>query len=173
LIYLYAYTNFKDGLDSLRRVAALYWELQKESIDCELLVNDYRAQLLARSWGLPLATTIETIKDIDAVATPEDIVVIDSPESIEGKVLGYGEYFKKVIYLKSTPQSLPNAESWLHPDAGRLETPHVQKCGCTVVNTLSKDEWVYKKTRPWLSKMCYGQKRSLHSDLSRLKTVRH
>lgn len=111
MIYLYAYTNFKDGLDSLRRVAALYWELQKEQIECELLVNDYRAQLLARSWGLPLATTIETIKDIDAVATPEDIVVIDSPESIEGKVLGYGEYFKKVIYLKNTPQSLPNAET--------------------------------------------------------------
>jgi len=102
MVYLYAYTNFKEGLESLRRVAALYNELTKNGIECEILVNDYRAQLLARDWGLPLATTIETIKDIDAVASSEDIVIIDSKEPLEGKVLNYGEYFKKLIYINSS-----------------------------------------------------------------------
>jgi len=89
VIYLYAYTNFKDGLDSLRRVAVIYWSLKEKGIEAEILLNEYRAQLLAREWGLPLGTTIETIKDIDAVATNEDIILIDSPETIEGKVLNY------------------------------------------------------------------------------------
>ena len=107
MIYLYAHTNHKSGLDSLRRVAAIYWQLEKESIACELLINDYRAQLTARSWGLPLATTIETIKDIDAVATPADTIVIDSTETLEGKVLAYPEKFKQVIYLNSLNNEHP------------------------------------------------------------------
>ena len=102
MIYLYAYTNHKENLDSLRRVKAIYDAFKKEGIEVEILVNEYRAQLLARDWGLPLATTIETIKDIDAVADVEDIVIIDSPEELEGKVLNYGRYFKKLIYINST-----------------------------------------------------------------------
>jgi len=102
MIYLYAYTNHKEDLDSLRRVKAIYDSLQKEGIEAEILVNEYRAQLLAREWGLPLATTIETIKDIDAVADIDDIIVIDSPEALEGKVLNYPEHFKGVIYINSS-----------------------------------------------------------------------
>jgi len=100
VVYLYAYTNHKENLDALRRAKVIYDALQTEGIECELLLNDYRAQLLARDWGLPLATTIETIKDIDAVATIEDIIIIDSPEELNGKVLEYSNYFKKVIYIK-------------------------------------------------------------------------
>ena len=100
MVYLYAYTNHKDNLDALRRAKVLFNAFKAEDIECELLINDYRAQLVAREWELPLATTIETIKDIDAVASVEDIVIIDSPEELEGKVLEYPEYFKKVIYIK-------------------------------------------------------------------------
>lgn len=106
MVYLYAYTNHKKNLDSLRRAKVLFEALKKEDIECELLVNEYRAQLLARDWGLPLATTIETIKDIDAVATVEDIVIIDSPEELEGKVLEYPNYFKKVIYIQDVCSNL-------------------------------------------------------------------
>jgi len=106
MIYLYAYTNFKDGLDSLRRVKVIYDYLTSQGKECEILLNEYRAQLTAREWGLPLATTIETIKDIDAIAGSEDIVLIDSPESIEGRVLSYPEKFKKVIYLNNSCQSV-------------------------------------------------------------------
>jgi len=102
VLYLYAYTNHKENLDSLRRIKVLYDALSTSSIEAEILLNEYRAQLLARDWGLPLATTIETIKDIDAVATINDIVLIDSPEALEGKVLAYGEYFKKLLYINPT-----------------------------------------------------------------------
>jgi hypothetical protein len=102
VIYLYAYTNHKEDLDSLRRVKAIYDELKLNGIDAEILVNEYRAQLMAKEWGLPKATTIETIKDIDAVAKLNDIIVIDSPEELEGKVLNYPENFKAVIYINST-----------------------------------------------------------------------
>ena len=101
MIYLYAHTNLKEDLDSLRRVKAIYDALAKEGIECEILLNDYRAQLLAKEWGLPFATTIETIKDIDAVADIEDTIIIDSIEPLEGKVLNYPTHFKKVIYLNS------------------------------------------------------------------------
>jgi len=126
MIYLYAYTNHKENLDSLRRVKVIYDALQKEGIECEILVNEYRAQLLARDWGLPLATTIETIKDIDAVASVEDIIVIDSPESLEGKVLEYPNNFKAVIYLNS-----------------RLEP--VEFKGAEVVDVYSKDGALYPR----------------------------
>ena len=102
MIYLYAHTNFKKNLDSLKRVKVIYEFLTKNGKECEILVNDYRAQLMGSEWGLPLATTIETIKDIDAIAKMDDIVIIDSTEDIEGRVLTYPEKFKKVIYLNST-----------------------------------------------------------------------
>ncbi len=111
MIYLYAYTNHKENLDSLRRVLALYDEL-KNDFECELLVNEFRAQLLAKDWGYPLATTIETIKDIDAVASVDDIIIIDSPEQLEGKVLEYPQNFKEVIYLDTTKQTLEEAKNF-------------------------------------------------------------
>ena len=91
----------KKNLDSLRRTKALYHFLNKNGLECEILVNDYRAQLLGRDWGLPLATTVETIKDIDAVAKRGDRVIIDSDEELEGKVLNYPHYFEKLIYINS------------------------------------------------------------------------
>ncbi|NPA27865.1 MAG: hypothetical protein GXN91_02275, partial [Epsilonproteobacteria bacterium] len=105
MVYLYAYTNFKDGLDSLRRVKVIYERLKEEGIESEILLNEYRAQLLAKEWGLPLATTIETIKDIDAVVEDGNIVVIDSTEEISGKVLDYPKRFR-VIYLNSSCKSV-------------------------------------------------------------------
>ena len=101
MIYLYAYTNFKKGLDNLRRILAIYDYLTKKGLNCEILVNEYRAQLIAKEWGYPLATTIETIKDIDAVASINDTIIIDSSEKIEGKVLNYPKDFKKVIFINS------------------------------------------------------------------------
>jgi len=53
-----------------------------------------------------LATTIETVKDIDAVADIDDIILIDSPEKLEGKVLNYPDHFKKVIYINSLLENI-------------------------------------------------------------------
>lgn len=99
MIYLYAYTNHKADLDHLRRMGALWKLLDAEGIDAELLVNDYRAQLAAREMGLPLATTIETIRDIDAVAQHGDSVVIDSPEEAGERMGLYAEKFARLVRL--------------------------------------------------------------------------
>jgi hypothetical protein len=100
MIYLYAYTNHRADLDGLRRMGAL-WEMLKEAgIDAELLVNDYRAQLAGRELGLPLATTIETIMDIDAVAEHGDTVVIDSPEDAGERMGRYVERFERVVRVQ-------------------------------------------------------------------------
>ncbi|WP_456393857.1 hypothetical protein [Nitratifractor sp.] len=101
MIYLYAYTNHRADLDALRRMGALWKMLDERGIAAELLVNDYRAQLAGRELGLPLATTIETIYDIDAVASYGDRVVIDTPEAIPESLLKYyrehfGELFRIV-----------------------------------------------------------------------------
>jgi len=97
VIYLYAYTNHRADLDSLRRMGALWEILNDAGIDAELLVNDYRAQLAGRELGLPAATTIETIMDIDAVAEHGDRVVIDSPEEAGERMARYVETFARVL----------------------------------------------------------------------------
>jgi len=99
VIYLYAYTNHRADLDSLRRMGALWQILQEAGIDAELLVNDYRAQLAGRELGLPAATTIETIMDIDAVAEHGDTVVIDSPEEAGERMARYVETFARVLRI--------------------------------------------------------------------------
>ncbi len=128
MIYLYAYTNHKENLDSLRRVASIYATLKEHHIDAEILINEYRAQLLLKEWGYPLATTIETIKDIDAVASNEDIVLIDSNENLEGKVLNYPNYFKKVIYINSSFNK-------------------VKFDGATIINTFLDKEFIFSNLK--------------------------
>jgi hypothetical protein len=97
VIYLYAYTNHRADLDNLRRMGALWEILNDAGIEAELLVNDYRAQLAGRELGLPAATTIETIMDIDAVAEHGDTVVIDSPEEAGERLGRYVEKFARVL----------------------------------------------------------------------------
>lgn len=133
MIYLYAYTNHKEGLDCLRRAAAIYFELQKQGVTAQLLLNDYRAQQTALSWGLPKATTIETIKDIDAVATIDDTIVIDSTETIEGRVLNYPNYFKGVVYINSKEEK-------------------VAFDGAKVINTLLDKEYIFTQLESKKSK---------------------
>jgi len=92
-IYIYAYTNHKDGLDRLRRMAVLYQELKKQDQAVEMLVNDFRAAGMARDLGVSSCTTIETIFDIDFVAERGDTLVLDSPEDDRGKLEIYTEMF--------------------------------------------------------------------------------
>lgn len=100
MIYLYAYTNHRADLDHLRRMGALWHALKERGVEAELLVNDYRAQLAGRELGLPAATTIETIMDIDAVAEHGDTVVIDSPEEGGERVKRYGENFSALYRVE-------------------------------------------------------------------------
>ncbi|WP_456457624.1 hypothetical protein [Nitratifractor sp.] len=100
MIYLYAYSNHRSDLDALRRVGALWKALDARRVPAEILVNDYRAQLAGRESGLPPATTIETVMDIDAVAAYGDVVLIDSPETLPDERLAhYTSHFSKLFLV--------------------------------------------------------------------------
>ncbi len=100
MIYLYAYTNHRANLDALRRMGALWHQLKAQGVEAELIVNDYRAQLAGRELGLPLATTIDNIMEIDGVVNFADTLVIDSPEPIGERLDFYVQKYAKVYMVK-------------------------------------------------------------------------
>ncbi|RRS31564.1 MAG: hypothetical protein P794_03715 [Epsilonproteobacteria bacterium (ex Lamellibrachia satsuma)] len=97
MLYYYAYTGHKVGLDRMKRAAALLKKLEAEGIENRLLVNDFRAGLAARDFGVSDSVTMETVQDIDAIASIGDIVIIDSPEDHRGRLQKYCSEYKAVF----------------------------------------------------------------------------
>ena len=97
MLFYYAYTGHKIGLDRVKKAAAVIKELEANGVECRLLVNDFRAGLAARDYGIQDSITIETIQDIDAVAQIGNSVVIDSPEDDHGRMQKYCQEFKAVF----------------------------------------------------------------------------
>jgi hypothetical protein len=97
MLYYYANTSHKMGLERLRRGAALLNRLNAEGKEeTQLLVNDFRAGLVARELGVTEYVTIEGIQDIDAIAQNGDSIVIDSMEDDHGRLVKYCQDFDKV-----------------------------------------------------------------------------
>jgi len=104
MLYYYAYTGHKVGLDRVKKAAAIIKELEKNGVECRLLVNDFRAGLAARDYGIADSITIETIQDIDAVAQIGNSVIIDSPEDDHGRLEKYCNEFKAVFIFRQEMQ---------------------------------------------------------------------
>ncbi len=98
-IYYYAYSGHKYGLDRVKRAVALIKALEKQGVEVNLLLNDFRAGLAARELGVMDSVTVETIWDIDAVAKRGDIVFIDSPEDDKGKLEHYSDEYNPLFYV--------------------------------------------------------------------------
>jgi len=96
MLYYYANTSHKLGLERLRRGAALLNRLNAKGVSTQLLVNDFRAGLVARELGVAEYVTIEGIQDIDAIAQHGDSIIIDSEEDDHGRLVKYCEDFDKV-----------------------------------------------------------------------------
>jgi len=97
MLFYYANTGHKLGLDRLRRGAALLKKLESDGVACRLLVNDFRAGLAARELGVKEYVTVETVQDIDAIAEAgENSIIIDSPEDDHGRLVKYCADFKNV-----------------------------------------------------------------------------
>ena len=96
-LYYYAFTGHKYGLDRVKRASVILNKLREKGVDTMLLVNDFRAGLVARDLGVPESISIEGIQDIDAVAENGDIVIIDSPEDDHGRLVKYCADFKTVF----------------------------------------------------------------------------
>ena len=93
MLYYYAYSSHKYGLDRVRRGVALLKSLQRRGVETGLLVNDFRAGLAAGDLGLSGAVTIETLLDVDAVAQRGDHVILDTPEPLESRLKQYADHF--------------------------------------------------------------------------------
>jgi len=96
-LYYYAFTSHKYGLDRMKRATVILNKLRAEGIETMLLVNDFRAGLVARDFGVSESITIEGIQDIDAIAEIGDCVIIDSPEDDHGRLVKYCSDFKSVF----------------------------------------------------------------------------
>jgi len=96
MLYYYANTSHKLGLERLRRGAALLNRLSENGTNTQLLVNDFRAGLVARELGVSEYVTIEGIQDIDAIAQNGDSIIIDSSEDDHGRLVKYCEDFDTV-----------------------------------------------------------------------------
>ena len=96
-LYYYAFTNHKYGLDRMKRGAVILNKLKAHGIETMLLVNDFRAGLVARDFGVNESVTIEGIQDIDAIAEIGDSIIIDSPEDDHGRLVKYCSEFKSVF----------------------------------------------------------------------------
>ena len=96
MLYYYANTSHKLGLERLRRGAALLNRLNDKGEKTQLLVNDFRAGLVARELGVSEYVTIEGIQDIDAIAQNGDSIIIDSVEDDHGRLVKYCQDFDQV-----------------------------------------------------------------------------
>ncbi len=105
MLYYYANTGHKIGLDRLRRGAALLKKLETEGVEVRLLVNDFRAGLAAKDLGVKEYVTIETVQDIDAIAEAgANSIIIDSSEDDHGRLVKYYADFKNVWRFEHDPE---------------------------------------------------------------------
>ncbi len=96
MLYYYANSGHKIGLERVRRGAALLKRLASHGVATQLLVNDFRAGLVARDLGVNEYVTIETVQDIDAIAEVGSSIIIDSSEDDHGRLVKYCSDFKNV-----------------------------------------------------------------------------
>ena len=107
MLYYYANTSHKMGLERLRRGASLLNRLNAKGEEIQLLVNDFRAGLVARELGVLEYVTIEGIQDIDAIAQNGDSIVIDSVEDDHGRLVKYCQDFKQVWRFAHDADDVP------------------------------------------------------------------
>jgi len=97
MLYYYAHTGHKVGLERARRGITVMNKLASHGIGMQMLVNDFRAGVaMKEEQGLREYVTIETIQDIDAIAQTGDSAIIDSNEDDHGRLVKYVSDFKQV-----------------------------------------------------------------------------
>ena len=96
MLFYYAYSGHKNGLERVRRGAALMNALRENGTEAILLVNDFRAGLVAKELGVKDYVTVDTVQDIDAIAQVGDSIIIDSLEDDHGRLVKYCSDFKQV-----------------------------------------------------------------------------
>lgn len=96
-LYYYIHTGHRYGLDRLRRGATLYKRLQQEGIEAEVLLNDYRATIVAKELGIAHSTAIDSMYNIATIADAGDGLIIDTPELTDEILKQMCSYFRVVV----------------------------------------------------------------------------
>ena len=128
MTYYYTNTGHKIGLERLRRGAALLNRLAEEGEEIQLLVNDFRAGLVARELGVKEYVTIEGVQDIDAIAENGANIIIDSMEDDHGRLVKYCEDFAKVWrYAHDANDSQVHTEILMNQDTILVDDVYFDK----------------------------------------------
>ncbi len=128
MLYYYAHSGHKIGLDRVRRGSALLKSLQRDGVDGVMLVNDFRAGLACREMGLSEYITIETIQDIDAIASLGDSIIIDSDEDDHGRIVKYCSDFHSVFrFANGLNESAIVSETILDRDSYVIDADYFEK----------------------------------------------
>ncbi len=98
-IYYYAFSGHKWGLDRVKRGVALINSLREKGVQVQLFVNDFRAGLVAKEFGVGDAVTLETIMDVDVIAQKGDVVFIDTPEEDRGRIERYTKEYSTLFHV--------------------------------------------------------------------------
>ncbi|MGM0533003.1 MAG: hypothetical protein ACQERK_00740 [Campylobacterota bacterium] len=103
-LYYYIHTGHRYGLDRLRRGAALYKQLAAQGIEPKVLLNDFRATMVAKELGIPQSTPIDSMYNIANIAQAGDGLIIDTPE-LNDEVLGrLSAIYRTVVTFSNTEQ---------------------------------------------------------------------
>ncbi|RLA67498.1 MAG: hypothetical protein DRQ78_02540 [Epsilonproteobacteria bacterium] len=128
MLYYYANTGHKIGLERLRRGVALLNSLADKGIQTCFLVNDFRAGLVAKDLGVQDYVTVEGVQDIDAIAEHGDSIIIDSIEDDHGRLVKYCEDFKNVWrFAHDTEDTAIHDEKVLNSDVVLVDARYFEK----------------------------------------------
>ncbi len=121
-LYYYAFSGHKWGLDRVKRGVALIKALKDENIEVQLLLNDFRAGLVAKELGVGDSVTIETIMDVDVLAEDGDIVFIDTPEEDHGRIEKYSNRYKALFHIVDEDDTKSNFGEYVMSPNGELSS---------------------------------------------------
>jgi len=126
--YYYAFSSHKGGLDSVKRGVALIKAMRERDIEVGLLVNDFRAGLVARELGVMGAVTLESFMDIDVIASRGDMVFIDTPEDITSRLEQYSDEYRPLFVVSDRGATAQYGEKYLTPTDSSLSSLLIDSC---------------------------------------------
>jgi len=144
MIYYYAHTGHKIGLERARRGVTVLRQLEAAGREVQLLVNDFRAGVaMKEEQGLKDYVNIETVQDIDAIAQMGDSVIIDSDEDDHGRLVKYCADFKTVYRFAHDEEDVSiHGETLFRPDCQNPECEEAVIVDARYFDETSKTERV-------------------------------
>jgi len=126
--YYYAFSSHKWGLDGVKRGVALIKTMKERDIEVGLMVNDFRAGLVAKELGVMGAVTLESFMDIDVIASRGDMVFIDTPEDITSRLEQYSDEFRPLLVVSDRGATVQYGEKYLTPTDSSLSSLLIDSC---------------------------------------------